>query len=111
MKTDAIMLRTLQASVSFLIAVAIRVTNTVCLTLNDFMHSIFKAIKALLIERVVNILALAPIFDDVGFYQHSHVVGKCRLCNMERFKNFAGAQLTAGKHIHNSQTLRVGDRL
>ena len=77
----------------------------------DLTQSILKCCKALLIERVENVLSLSPVIDDTGLNEHPHIVGKSRLGDVERLKDFAGTQFPTGEHIHNAQTLRVGDRL
>ena len=48
-----------------------------------------------MIERVKNILSLPPVIDNTGLNEHPHVMGKGRLGDMERLKDFAGAQLSA----------------
>ena len=93
MKTDAQMCQQFEASVSFLFA------------------AILKLRKACFIKGIVDILSLPSVVYDSCLDQYLHIVGQRRLCDMERLKDFAGAQFPAGKHINNAQTLRVGNRL
>lgn len=111
MKTDAQMCQQFEASVSFLFAAILRMTDTVCFCHHDSVQGTFKLRKACFIKGIVDILSLPSVVYDSCLDQYLHIVGQRRLCDMERLKDFAGAQFPAGKHINNAQTLRVGNRL
>ena len=111
MKTDALGCRYPSHRQSFLWVALAGKANAVGLSGHDFSQSLMESNKSLLVEGIVNVLSLAPVIDDPSLDQHLHIVGEGWLGDLKRLQNLAPAQLPTGEHIHDPQTLWVGDGL
>ena len=55
-------------------------------------------------------LAFPAAADDPGFLQHFHMMGECRLGNMQLLKQLAGAFFPMRQHLYNPEPVSVGKR-
>ena len=60
------------------------------------------------IQRVIHPFTFFSPVYHLTTAKAFHMMGKCRLCNIELFQNHTGAKLTKRKHIHNHKPIRVG---
>lgn len=78
--------------------------NAVFLIAGAFAPVFGNLFNRLLIERVVHPCTLSVGVDDSALGKNFHMIGKCRLCDIEVFQNIAGTELTTGEHVNDFQS-------
>lgn len=91
-----------------LFAVAAFIAYAVCLACENAAQDFLQALNRLCIEGVIDVLPLAAVVHKTCVHQQLHVVRQRGLRDVECLQYPAGAQFSAGKHINDSQALRVG---
>ena len=97
-------------SILILIAAAVGMADAVCLWREYVLQRMLKCGEAFPVEGIKDVLSVAPVANNPRFQQHLHIVRERRLRDVEGLEYLAGAEFSAGEHIHDPQALGIGDR-
>ena len=94
----------------FAFAVAAFIAYAVCLACENAAQNVLQALNRFCIKGVIDVLPLAAVVHKTCVHQQLHVMRQRGLRDVECLKYPAGAKLSTGQHINDSQALWVGYR-